>query len=207
MFGVVISALLFGYLSDQYGRIRVLYAGIALEIFGGLCSTYSPNVTCFAVSRLVLSIGCYGRNLTAFLIGIECVGPKYRAKIGIGYQLGWAFGYMLLPGLAYLCRDHELLFLCTTLPELLWLGWLWRIPESPKWLISHGRYNQAEEVLRDALKYNGKSAAQLKEHIEALRDQIERERLDRACKREINFFDLWRNVNIRNFTLILYFTW
>lgn len=69
MFGVVISALLFGYLSDQFGRIKVLYAGIVLEILGGLCCIYSPGIVTFTLSRLLLSIGCYGRNLTGFLIG------------------------------------------------------------------------------------------------------------------------------------------
>lgn len=207
MFGVVVSAVWFGYLSDKFGRIRVLYAAILLEIAGGFCSIYSPNVICFTLSRFLLSFGGYGRNLTGFMIGIESVGPKYRAKVGIGYQLGWALGYVMLPGIAYLCRDYVTLFYCTTVPELFWLVWLWRIPESPKWLISKAKYEEAEKVLKNALKYNGKSLENVKEQMEALRHQIERERLNRAGEREITFFDLWRNKNIRNFTMILYFTW
>lgn len=70
MFGISISALLFGYLSDKYGRTKILHIALVLEILGGFASIASNSIEIFTLARLFLALGVYGRNLTAFLLGI-----------------------------------------------------------------------------------------------------------------------------------------
>ena len=126
----------------------------------------------FTIARFLLSIGTYGRNLTAFLLGLECVGSLNRAKCGVAYQLGWGVGYVALSGIAYLSRDYITMFWITTIPEVIWVLWMFRIDESPKWLISKGRYDEAEIVLRKALAINKMSDENLKPMLEEFRNAV-----------------------------------
>ena len=172
--GIMVSAPTFGHFSDKYGRKPMLWIAVIMEIFAGLLSSFSPNVTIFIISRFLLAVGCYGRNLTGFLLAIECAGTKYRAVLGIAVQLGWAFGYITLPGIAYLTTKFRIILLCTTVPEILWMAWLWYIPESPRWQLTHGRFNEAEAAIKRALKLNGKSTEHFDEKIFMLRESVEK---------------------------------
>ena len=91
--GICISALLFGYLSDKYGRTRILHIALCWEILGGFFSIFANNIKVFTIARFFLSIGTYGRNLTAFLLCIECVGSLYRAKCGVGAFFNLCFDF------------------------------------------------------------------------------------------------------------------
>jgi len=205
MFGISVSALLFGYLSDKYGRTKILQIALCWEILGGFFSIFANSIVLFTIARFFQSLGTYGRNLTAFLLGIESVGSLHRAKCGVAYQLGWAVGYVMLPLIAYLSRDYVMMFYITTIPEILWVIWMFSMDESPKWLISKGYYDEAEVVLRKALKINGMSDENLKPMIEELRSSyIEEEEIK---VKKMSFFSLWKSPMIRKFTIILYFTW
>lgn len=97
--------------------------------------------------------------------------------------------------------------LCTTLPELLWIIWLWFIPESPRWQLTNGHFVQAERAIKHAAKMNGKSLDNFDEKIFQLRESIEKERAAAGGFTNHNFFDLWKTRSTRKYTLILYFTW
>lgn len=98
------------------------------------------------------------------------------------------------------------MFYITTIPELIWVFWMFKMDESPKWLISKGRYDEAEIVLRKALKVNNMSDENLKPMIEELRNSSLEE--DEEVKvKKMSFFSLWKSKVIRKFTLVLYFTW
>lgn len=176
MLGIVFSALIFGHYSDKYGRKPSLWIAVVIEILSGIASSFSPNVTTFIIARFFTAFGCYGRNLTGFLLAVECVGLKYRAICGFAYQLGWAFGYCILPAMAYYLRNYEKLMIVTSLPEILWLIWLFWIPESPRWQITHDRIPHAQENVRRAAAMNGVMSEHFQQDFDLLLENMERVR-------------------------------
>ena len=198
------SAIIFGYISDKYGRKVALWSGMMLEILAGFASVFAPEIVSFTIIRFILGFGSYGRNLTAFLLAVEITGPKHRPVVGIAVGFGWATGYCLLPLIAYYVNDFRHLFLCTTAPEILWLIWLWWIPESPRWLMVMGKYAQGEKVLSQALKMNGQER-DFREEFDLLKENMGREKQNQKANQ--NFIDMWKNPTIRIITLVFYFTW
>ena len=93
---------------------------------------------------------------------METVGPQYRALVGMAIEFGWAFGYIILPGVAYFLRDFRLLQLSCTLPEFVLLLWWWTLPESPRWQLTHGKFDDAEKALMKAAEINGKTCDECK---------------------------------------------
>ncbi|KAI1286803.1 Organic cation transporter protein [Halotydeus destructor] len=207
MAAIIVSALLFGYLSDIYGRKVVLWIVLILEIVSGLACAFSPSILAFTVSRFFQGLGCYGRNLTAFLLAIECVGSKYRAEMGIAVQLGWAAGYVILPWMAFYVSNFRNLLILTTVPEVVWLAWLWFIPESPRWQLVNGRQEEAKAELLRALKLNGKPVHEFEAKFTELKASIlkESEQISGAVNR--SFLDLWKTKQTRVYSAILYVTW
>ncbi|RWR99591.1 solute carrier family 22 member 8-like protein, partial [Leptotrombidium deliense] len=152
--GIVVSAVAFGYISDKFGRLPSLWISAVIEIVAGFLSAFSTSIIFFTIARFFVAFGCYGRNLTTFLLGLESVGPKYRAITGIAYQFGWATGYVLLPGIAYLTRNFRHMIIATTVPEILWLYWLYRTPESIRWQLTNNKSEDAKKSVMNAVRTN-----------------------------------------------------
>ena len=206
MVAIIFSAIVAGHMSDKFGRKKVLWVSISSEIFFGFLSIWSPDITSFIIIRFLLGFAAYGRNLTGFLMAVETTGQKYRAVVGMGVTLGWATGYCLLPLIAYYVNNFRHLFFCLTVPEILWLVWLWWIPESPRWLMTAGKFDEAEKIVSDALRMNGRSK-DFKREFESLKEKMVEEKFKMEDAKNQNFFDLWRNSTITIYTLIFYFEW
>ncbi len=53
---------------------------------------------------------------------MEIIGARWRSFVGLGYQLAFTVGYMLLSGFAYAVRDHVKLQLIAAAPPLLFFS-------------------------------------------------------------------------------------
>lgn len=155
MAGFILSYLVFGYLSDRFGRWNGLLLGTTIEILSGFGCAFAGSVTSFMIYRFLLGLGNAGRSSSSYLIMIEWTGKYWRMEISALGSLGWAFGYCLMPWvtLYFLHFRHMQLFVCFY--EFVFLIWLLRLPESPRWLLTHRRFDEAYEVLLMAAKFNG----------------------------------------------------
>lgn len=155
MGGFIVSYLVFGYLSDRFGRKKSLLIGGLVEILAGLGCTFSTSIYMFLVFRFLVGFGCAGRSSSSYLIMVEWVGPKWRVYISTLGSLGWLVGYCSMPWIAayFLHFRHMQLFVC--LYETFIIIWLIWLPESPRWLLTHKRFDQAYQALLTAAKFNG----------------------------------------------------
>nr|XP_031845458.1 carcinine transporter-like [Nomia melanderi] len=150
------------------------------------------------------------------------MGPRYRTFAGMVICMFFASALSLLALLGYLLRHWFALSLATSVPFVLLFSYYWIIPESPRWLLSKNRIDEAEVIVQRMAKINGKTVPSnflRKMELEILRRQgiscngtnsgetetVQAE--DRSPPPAATPMDLVRNPNIRKKFFILAFDW
>nr|XP_033783670.1 solute carrier family 22 member 5-like isoform X2 [Geotrypetes seraphini] len=185
--GVLIGSFVSGQLSDRFGRKKVLFVTMAVQTGFSFIQIFSPSWETFSFFFLIVGLGHISNYVAAFILGV-CIF--------------FAFGYMMLPLCAYLIRDWRMLLVAVTLPGLLYAPLWWFIPESPRWLITQGRTEEAEAILQKAAKRNGVSAPAIifdPAELQDLKSQLQ--------KRSHNILDLIKTRNIRIITILSVLLW
>src|SRR6476659_511555 len=154
--GAVLGALLFGYLTDRLGRRKLFFVTLALYLTATAATALSWDFWSFAVFRALTGAGI-GGEYTAINSAIqELIPARYRGRTDlaingsfwIGAALG-ALGSVLLlqPGVLPPDLGWRAAFgigAALGIGVLLLRRWL---PESPRWLMLHGRLAEAEAVV------------------------------------------------------------
>uniref|UniRef100_A0A3B4VBV8 Solute carrier family 22 member 5-like n=1 Tax=Seriola dumerili TaxID=41447 RepID=A0A3B4VBV8_SERDU len=193
--GVLVGSFLSGQLSDRFGRKPVLFATVAVQTFFTFVEIFSPSWTVFSILLFISGLGQISNYVSAFVLGTEILTGNVRVLFSsMGVCLAFAFGYMMLPLFAYFLRDWRSLLLALSVPGLLYFPLWWFVPESPRWLLSQGRVEEAETIVRDAAKRN---------QVEAPEVIFDNYNTETHPKEHFNIFSLLRTRNIRNTTVIL----
>ncbi|KFM65316.1 Organic cation transporter 1, partial [Stegodyphus mimosarum] len=114
-----------------------------------------------------------------FVTLLEIVSPEKRAFINGVQSCCWTFGLCLLPAVAYLSRSWVTLSLITaSMTVFLLFCWSF-IPESPRWLVSRGRCEEAFGIMKKIAKKNGKTLnpSILLTKLQALDEKCKEEKL------------------------------
>ena len=168
LLGYGIGALVLGPLSDRFGRHSMLIIAMALTGLGSLYSMLSTNETHFVLSRLVTGIGV-GADLAIINVFISEVAPRrmrgrYTGLMFIMASLGSALGIWLGLFLTTPMGPWPSALPFALASESFTQGWRWvyaigallavlsialriALPESPRWLVEHGRVNEARAVV------------------------------------------------------------
>jgi MFS family permease len=155
LLGIMFGAFVFGYLADRFGRKRLFIATLVMYSFFTLLTALSPNYAFLMVFRFLTAIGV-GAEYTAINSAIsEFIPPNNRGKINGLVMNFWPVGAMI-------AALVNLFFINLFAPAVGWrigfafgaiaalfIVWMRRsIPESPRWLLTKGRQQEAEEVVR-----------------------------------------------------------
>ncbi|XP_045197588.2 organic cation transporter protein-like isoform X2 [Mercenaria mercenaria] len=153
MSGILIGATSIGIISDIFGRKKALLLSILLYVVGSFGSAFAPNYALFVTCRFL--VGFSSIFTAAFVIGMELVGPSQRVAAGIIIEFFWCIGLYMLCTVAYFARSWDMLHLVLACPTVLLFAYIWILPESPRWLISKGRYKDANEIIQKCARVNG----------------------------------------------------
>jgi len=159
MLGMLFGSYIFGWISDTYGRMKSLMLAVVTVslsgFFGAFCSG-AMGLHGYAFLRFLTGMGGIGSFMVCFVLAVEHVGYKYTMLVGIAIEIPFAIGEVILGIEAYFFRDWKTLQIVAYLPLLLLLGLYWIVPESVRWLIGAGRLEEAQKIIENAAKANGR---------------------------------------------------
>jgi MFS family permease len=158
LIGAVLGALLFGYLTDRFGRRKLFMVTLGLYLIGTAATALSWDFASFALFRLLTGAGIGGEYSAINSAIQELVPARLRGRTDlaingsfwIGAALG-ALGAVLLLRPGALPPDwgwRAAFGIGAVLGLLILLLRRW-VPESPRWLMLHNRLDEAEAVIAE----------------------------------------------------------
>ena len=106
LIGAVVGGIVFGALSDRYGRVRVLTWTIVLfAVFTGLCAI-AQSYWDLLIYRTIAGIGLGGEFGIGMALAIEAWPAKHRAKAASYVALGWQVGVLAAALLTPVLLSH-----------------------------------------------------------------------------------------------------
>jgi MFS family permease len=154
--GAVLGAIFFGWLTDRLGRKRLFFMTLAVYLLATAATAFSWNLWSFALFRFFTGAGIGGEYAAINSAIQELVPARYRGwtdlaingSFWVGAAIG-AAGSILLLDPAVLPPDLGWRFaflIGAGLGLVIFLMRFW-LPESPRWLVTHGRVEEAEAIL------------------------------------------------------------
>jgi MFS family permease len=154
--GAIAGAVLFGYLTDRFGRKRLFSVTLGLYLGATAATALAWNFPSFAVFRLLTGAGI-GGEYTAINSAIqELVPARLRGRIDLAingsFWIGAALGAggavaFLQPGVLPPDCGWRAAFGIGAALGVIILGLRRFVPESPRWLVLHDRLGEAERVV------------------------------------------------------------
>lgn len=151
--GQLVGALLFSRLAETFGRVHMAASATALMSVMSLACILVGDFRMLFICRLIQGIGVGGEMPVAATYISELLRAKGRGRNFMLYELIFPIGLMVTGQVGTLIVPvfgWKSLFLLGGIPGLLIAYLLYRLPESPRWLIGQGRLDEAEKVIRQA---------------------------------------------------------
>jgi MFS family permease len=206
--GAVSGALIFGYLTDRLGRRKLFFITLALYVMATAASALAWNFWSFTIFRALTGAGIGGEYAAINSAVDELIPARVRGRVDLivnsTFWIGAAVGSL---------GSIVLLHLQTLPPTVSWrFGYgigavlgagvlLMRryVPESPRWLLTHGYKAQAEQVVA------GIEEHAVHERLPAPQETIRLHVRRSTPWREIfdNMFRIYRERSILGFTLMI----
>ncbi|MDO9414313.1 MAG: MFS transporter [Pseudolabrys sp.] len=154
--GAVLGALLFGWLTDRLGRKKLFFITLVVYLTATAATAFSWNLWTFALCRFVTGAGIGGEYAAINSTIQELIPARMRGwtdliingSFWIGAAIGAVASILLLdPSFIDPEKGWRLAFLIGAVLALgIFFMRLW-IPESPRWLMTHGRADEAHKVI------------------------------------------------------------
>ena len=158
LLGEVVGALVFGRITDRIGRKKMFVACLALYLVASGLGGFAFNVWFLLICRFFAGAGI-GGEYTAINSAIdELIPSRYRGRVDIAingtYWLGAMVGagasiFLLNPHLFPVDLGWRVGFFIGPVAGLIIIYLRRHIPESPRWLMTHGRQEEAERIVEE----------------------------------------------------------
>jgi MFS family permease len=154
--GACFGALLFGRLTDMFGRKRLFMITLAVYLAATIATAFSWTPLFFFAARFVTGMGIGGEYSAINSAIDELIPAEHRGRIDIiingTYWAGAAAGALLSVAALHIFSPLLDWRVCFGLGFILGLAILIvrrKVPESPRWLFIHGHEDEAERVTQD----------------------------------------------------------
>lgn len=149
--GAMVGMLIFGDMSDRLGRRAIFVANLIFFVVFSILSAFIRTVPELFIVRFLVGVGVGMDVPTSAAYLAEIAPRKHRGVIAgsllnITWILGATTSTLIALPLIYLAGNDawRWMFGLAAVPALLVLLGRQGLPESPRWLIAHGRYEEAQ---------------------------------------------------------------
>ena len=149
--GMMLGSLATGFLGDRFGRRFTYQANLAVFGLASLGAALAPNMSVLIACRFVMGLGLGAENVVGYSTLAEFVPPQKRGRLqGLmavfvvsGLPVAGLIGLLLIPSFGW-----RAMFVLGGVGALgVWYARK-SLPESPRWLDSVGRHDEADVILR-----------------------------------------------------------
>jgi MFS family permease len=155
--GAVIGALVFGYFTDKLGRKKLFLITLAWYTVFTVLTAFANNFWMFAAARFLTGNGIGGEYAAINSAIDELIPARRRGWADLSINSSWWIGTIMGSALSILFLDERIFpanlgwRLCFGAGVVIALAVIYvrrQIPESPRWLMTHGRVSEAEHIVK-----------------------------------------------------------
>ncbi|MFI5057494.1 MAG: MFS transporter [Candidatus Acidiferrales bacterium] len=153
--GMMLGSFLTGFLGDRYGRRFTYQANLAVFGIASIVSAFAPSMRMLILLRFIMGLGLGAENVVGYSTMTEFVPPQARGRwlggmsvfVVAGLPVSALAGTLIIPEFGW-----RVMFMLGGLGAL--AVWYLRkaLPESPRWLESVGRIEEADKILQSIEK-------------------------------------------------------
>ncbi|KAG7662124.1 uncharacterized protein J8A68_004386 [[Candida] subhashii] len=155
VFGALLAAVCAAWMSDRFGRKPSIIVGMIIVIIGSIMQGAANGYALFTFARIVIGFGANVASVSSPALISEISFPTYRETCTSLFNTFWYLGAVIAAWVTY--GSHTLStsyawripsYLQGALPLFL-ICCIWWVPESPRFLISKGKVEEARKILRE----------------------------------------------------------
>nr|XP_003419684.1 solute carrier family 22 member 6 isoform X1 [Loxodonta africana] len=205
MVGVLLGAMVFGYLADRLGRRKILILNYLQTAVSGTCAAFAPNFPIYCTFRLLSGMSLASIALNCMTLNVEWMPIHTRACVGTLTGYVYSLGQFLLAGVAYAVPHWRHLQLLVSLPFFVFFIYSWFFIESARWYSSSGRLDLTLRALQRVAQINGRQEEGANLNMEVLQASLQKELT--TGKGQASALELLRCPALRHLFLCLTMLW
>ncbi|KAJ6113229.1 hypothetical protein N7523_006546 [Penicillium sp. IBT 18751x] len=180
--GSFVGALVSGILTDWLGRKRAIQVGSLIWCIGSAIVCASFSIPQLVVGRFIngISVGILSAQVPVYVA--ELAQPSKRGTVVGAQQWAITWGILIMFYVSYGCSFMTGNAAWRTpwglqmLPAVFLCGMVFLLPESPRWLAKHDRWEEAHEVLALVHAKGDRNASFVHTELQEIREMVEFER-------------------------------
>ncbi|NPA41298.1 MAG: MFS transporter [Aquificae bacterium] len=169
LIGAIGGSFLFGYLADRYGRKKVFLITLLLYSLGTFLTGFAWDFYSAFALRVIAGAGIGGEFAAIHSAIDEFIPARHRGKVDGLVVASWNIGSILASLVALVLLDKlppewgwRFAFFLGGIIALLIVWVRKNVPESPRWLLSKGYYEEAERIVSELERQAGKVPERVK---------------------------------------------
>lgn len=151
--GAVAGAIIGGALTGRFGRRKMIILAGIIFTASALGTALAPTVSLLIAARVVSGIGIGIASFISPMYIAELVPAKVRGSLVAVNMLAITSGIMVAYLVDYAFSSSggwRYMFGLAAIPSIALIIGMWRLPDSPRWLISKSKVEQARQILQRA---------------------------------------------------------
>ncbi|CAB3372972.1 Hypothetical predicted protein [Cloeon dipterum] len=156
IFGTAIGGVVTFFSLKIISPKTLIMVGTALQVSAGIAGALQPIFEVHCLLKLLIGLGTCLMFTAANQIIVDISTGWRKTVFSVSFEFFWSVGVITLGWLDAAADSWSTLHLTFSIPSIIFIL-IWSFfPESPRWLIAHGRFDNADNLLKFVANYNGR---------------------------------------------------